>query len=129
MRISEDKKHAAIEIEGEYDAARLEALIAELSTLRSAMVPPIPAMPPMTNNTEDGAATRARGDPCVQVAVMRDGLTRFWVRHGGLGWFGFNLPVERASMLASYILDITSGAREGSMEFSRVKRRHSDLSH
>jgi hypothetical protein len=42
----------------------------------------------------------AGGDPRLQVAVMRDGLTRFWVRHEGLGWFGFNLPVERARTLA-----------------------------
>ncbi|HUP97231.1 MAG TPA: hypothetical protein VM073_04780 [Usitatibacter sp.] len=128
MHLSDDKQLASIEIEGSFDAARLEALITELSALRSAMTPPVPAMPPMTNNTEDAAAARARGDPFVQVAVMRNGVTRFWVRHGGLGWFGFNLPVERANMLASYILDLTSQG-DRSVDLTRVKRRMSDLSH
>ena len=128
MHLSDDKQHAALEIRGSYDAAQLEALIAELSALRGAMAPPVPALPPMTHNTEDAAAARARGDPCVQVAVMRDGVTRFWVRHGGLGWFGFNLPVERANLLANYILDMTSHG-ERSVDLTRVRRRQSDLSH
>ena len=59
---------------------------------------------------------------------MRDGVTRFWVRHGGLGWFGFNLPVERANLLANSILDLTSQG-ERSVDLTRVKRRMSDLSH
>jgi hypothetical protein len=128
MQLSDDKRHAALEIQGSYDAAHLELLIAELSALRAAMEPAVPAMPPMTNNTEDAAAARARGDPFVQVAVMRDGVTRFWVRHGGLGWFGFNLPVERANLLANYILDMTTQG-ERSVDLTRVKRRMSDLSH
>lgn len=128
MQLTDDKKHAALEIQGQYDVAGLEALIAELSELRAAMVPPVPTLPPMTNNSEDAAATRARGDPCVQVAVMRDGVTRFWVRHGGLGWFGFNLPVDRANLLAHYILDMAM-PRGRPVDLSRVRRRQSDLSH
>jgi hypothetical protein len=129
MRLSEDKQRAELEIQGTFDAAKLETLIGQLSALRSAMVPPVPAMPPMTNNAEDAAAARARGDPFVQVAVMRDGLTRFWVRHGGLGWFGFNLPVERASMLATHILDITTSSRGHASDFAHVRRRESDVTH
>ena len=128
MQLSPDKKQAALDIQGVFDAGAIENLIAELSQLRAAMSPAIPAMPPMTNNTEDAAAARARGDPFVQVAVMREGVTRFWVRHGGLGWFGFNLPVDRANLLANCILDLTS-PRERSVDLTRVKRRHSDLSH
>lgn len=129
MRLSEDKRHAELEIQGTYDVASLEALIAQLSALRSAMAPPVPALPPMTNKPEDAAAARARGDPCVQVAVMRDGLTRFWVRHAGLGWFGFNLPVERANMLATHILDLTTTSRGSATDFSQVRRRESDVTH
>lgn len=128
MQLSEDKTQAALEIQGQYDAAALEKLINELSDLRGAMSPQVPTLPPMTNNAEDAAAARARGDPCVQVAVMRNGVTRFWVRHGGLGWFGFNLPVDRATFLANYILDLTT-PRENSVDLSSVKRRQSDLSH
>lgn len=128
MHLSDDKQQAALDIHGTYDAARLEALIAELSALRGAMIPAVPAMPPMTNNAEDAAAARARGDPFVQVAVMRDGVTRFWVRHGGLGWFGFNLPVDRANMLANYILDVTTPRNEAA-DVNRVRRRQSDVSH
>lgn len=128
MQLSEDKTQAALEIQGRYDAAALEKLINELSVLRGAMSPQVPTLPPMTNNAEDAAAARARGDPCVQVAVMRNGVTRFWVRHGGLGWFGFNLPVDRATFLANYILDLTT-PRENSVDLSSVKRRQSDLSH
>jgi hypothetical protein len=65
----------------------------------------------------------------VQVAVMRDGLTRFWVRHSGLGWFGFNLPVERASTLANYILGLTGTRPPPAAEALRTRRRKSDLSH
>src|SRR5690349_12915560 len=119
MQLSEDKQSAAVEVHGSYTAAQLEKLIAELSAMRAAMAPPVPQAPPMTNGAEDPAAARARGDPCVQVAVMRDGMTRFWVRHAGLGWFGFNLPVERANMLANYILDVTTRRGPADEEFRR----------
>ena len=127
MQLSEDKKHADIDVRGSFDAARLESLITELAHLRARMQPPIPGTPP-AREADDVAAIRARGDPVVQVAVMRDGQTRFWVRHDGLGWFGFNLPVERASQLASVILEMT-GPPEGHGELARLKRRESDLFH
>jgi hypothetical protein len=128
MHLSEDKQVASVEVHGNYTAAQLEKLIGELSAMRAAMHPAVPPAPPMTNSAEDPAAARARGDPYVQVAVMRDGMTRFWVRHAGLGWFGFNLPVERASMLANYILDVTARRGPSDEEFRR-KRRQSDLTH
>jgi hypothetical protein len=128
MHLTSDKKHAELEITGAYDAAQLEILIHELSAVRAAMQPPIPACPPARDDGEDAAAARAQGDPMVQVAVMRDGNTRFWVRHGGLGWFGFNLPVERASVLANVILDLTNPHRQAS-ELSSFRRRESDLFH
>ena len=127
MQLSHDKKHAEIEVRGAYDAAALESLITELARLRARMEPPIPGTPP-PRESDDIAATRARGDPVVQVAVMRDGQTRFWVRHDGLGWFGFNLPVERASQLASVILEMT-GQPGGQGELARLRRRESDLYH
>lgn len=128
MKISDDKKHTAIEIHGMYVAAELEKLIEELSALRASMLPAVPMAPATTNSPEDPAAARARGDPCVQVAVMRDGVTRFWVRHAGLGWFAFNLPVERARGLAEYILGLTE-KRESREEFLGQKRRDSDVMH
>jgi hypothetical protein len=128
VRISKDKQYATIELQGTYAAPELEMLIAELSALRAEMAPAVPLAPPTTNGTEDPGVARARGDPCVQVAVMRNGLTRFWVRHGGLGWFAFNLPVERAHMLAQYILGLTT-QREQAQEFFGRKRRESDVSH
>jgi hypothetical protein len=127
MHLHDDKKHAEIEVRGAFDAAGIEALITDLARLRAGMEPPIPCSPP-PREPEDVAAVRARGDPVVQVAVMRDGHTRFWVRHDGLGWFGFNLPVERASQLASVILEMT-GHPDGHNELARLKRRESDLYH
>src|SRR6476661_4820149 len=105
MNLSEDKLAATIDVRGTYDADGMERLIQELSQLRSQMSPAVP-MSPGSAPREDPAAARAGGDPCVQVAVMRDGMTRFWVRHEGLGWFGFNLPVDRARTLAQYILGL-----------------------
>jgi len=128
MQLTADKQHAELEIHGVYDASQLEDLINELAAVRAAMAPPIPATPPARREGEDAAAARARGDPVVQVAVMRDGNTRFWVRHCGLGWFGFNLPVERANLLASHILDLTTGG-DRSTDFSRLQRRQSDTCH
>jgi hypothetical protein len=128
MHLSDDKRQAALEINGVYDAAQLEGLIEELSALRASMAPPVPATPPPKAEGDDAAAQRARGDPTVQVAVMRDGITRFWVRHCGLGWFGFNLPVDRANLLASHILELTT-SRDRSMDLSRLKRRQSDVCH
>ena len=127
MHLTSDKKHAALEIRGTFDATQLELLIRELAAARAAMEPPIPATPPAREG-DDAAASRARGDPVVQVAVMRDGHARFWVRHDGLGWFGFNLPVERASQLASVILDMTNPGEQQS-ELARLKRRESDFYH
>ncbi len=129
LQVTEDKQHAHLEVSGKYSAAEVERLILELSALRATMSPPVPAGPP-GGCPEDAAASRAGGDPCVQVAVMRDGLTRFWVRHSGLGWFGFNLPVERASTLANYILGLTTTNRPPpTSEALRGRRRKSDLSH
>ena len=86
-------------------------------------------MSPGGEGRDDGpAAARAQGDPCVQVAVMRDGMTRFFVRHAGIGWFGFNLPVDRARTLANYILGLAL-PREQAREFFGRKRRESDSCH
>ena len=128
MRVSEDKLSATVELSGTYGAEEIEGLIAKLSALRAQMLPAVPMAPGEANRERDPALGRAGGDPCVQVAVMRDGLTRFWVRHEGLGWFGFNLPVERARTLAQYILGLAL-PRDQAREFHGLKRRASDLSH
>jgi hypothetical protein len=128
VQISGDNKFATVEIHGKYGPAELETLIAELSAVRAGMLPAVPMAPPTTNPSEDPAAARARGDPCVQVAVTREGMTRFWIRHAGLGWFAFNLPSERARMLAQYILGLT-GEQESGRDFFGRKRRESDVSH
>jgi hypothetical protein len=127
MRVSEDKRSATIEVQGTYCADEIQELIGKLSALRAQMLPAVP-MAPGDGSRGEPAAERAGGDPCVQVAVMRDGLTRFWVRHEGLGWFGFNLPVERARTLAQYILGLAN-PHEQAREFHGLKRRASDLSH
>jgi hypothetical protein len=128
MRVSEDKQSATVEIQGTYCAEDIEGLIGKLSALRAQMLPAVPMSPGDGAREPEPAAARAGGDPCVQVAVMRDGLTRFWVRHEGLGWFGFNLPIERARTLAQYILGLALPA-EQEREFHGLKRRASDLSH
>ena len=128
FEVTEGNEQAVLDLHGTYNAAELERLISELSAMRAKMLPQVPTAPPMSPCTEDAAAARAGGDPCVQVAVMRNGLTRFWVRHAGLGWFGFNLPVDRASMLATYILGVTSG-RDSANEAFNAKRRKGDVSH
>lgn len=127
MNLSEDNAVATLDIQGAYRADEMERLIQELSRLRASMSPPVP-MAPGCEPREDPAAARAGGDPCVQVAVMRDGMTRFWVRHEGMGWFGFNLPVDRARTLAQYILGLAM-PREQAREFFEQKRRSSDRSH
>jgi hypothetical protein len=128
MRVSDDKRVATLELRGAYGASELESLIEELCALRAQMVPAVPMSPGVRLGDEDAASARARGDPCVQVAVMRDGMTRFWVRHSGLGWFGFNLPVERARTLAQYILGLALPRAQARQFFER-KRRESDSSH
>jgi hypothetical protein len=128
MRVSEDRLSARVDVQGSYCADEIELLIAKLSALRAQMLPAVPMAPGGQNGERDPAAGRAGGDPCVQVAVMRDGLTRFWVRHEGLGWFGFNLPVERARTLAQYILGLAI-PHEQARQFHGLKRRASDLSH
>ena len=128
MRVSEDKRSATVELQGTYCAEEIEGLIGKLSALRAQMSPAVPMAPGDGVREGDPVLGRAGGDPCVQVAVMRDGLTRFWVRHEGLGWFGFNLPVERARTLAQYILGLAL-PRDQAREFHGLKRRASDLSH
>ena len=128
MRVSEDKLVATLELRGAYRADEMEKLIEELSALRAQMLPGVPMSPCGDACDEDPAASRAGGDPRVQVAVMRDGMTRFWVRHAGVGWFGFNLPVERARTLAQYILGLAA-PREQAREFFGRKRRESDSCH
>lgn len=128
MRLSQDKLSATLDVEGTYCADEIEGLIQKLSALRAQMLPSVPMAPGEGSPEREPAARRAGGDPRVQVAVMRDGLTRFWVRHEGLGWFGFNLPVERARTLAHYILGLAMPS-EQAREFHGLKRRASDLSH
>lgn len=127
MRLSEDQRVATVEIRGVYRAEQIEELIDELSTLRSQMLPAVPLSPGAAPAIDDPAAARAGGDPRVQVAVMRDGLTRFWVRHAGIGWFGFNLPVDRARTLAQYILGLADPVQ--TRKFVERKRRESDSCH
>jgi hypothetical protein len=125
MRVSEDKQVVTVEVHGTYRAHEVEALIERLSESRAQMLPAVPLSPGVEG---DPAASRAQGDPCVQVAVMRDGMTRFFVRHAGIGWFGFNLPVDRARTLAQYILGLAL-PREQAREFFGRKRRESDSFH
>ena len=128
MRIADDKLRATIEVQGTYTASEIEGLIGKLSALRAQMLPGVPMAPGDRDPELAPAAERAHGDPTVQVAVMRDGLTRFWVRHEGLGWFGFNLPVERARALAQYVLGL-SMPHQQARDFHGLKRRASDLWH
>ena len=128
MRVSKDKLVATLEARGEYRAHELEKLIEELSALRAQMLPAVPMSPSGDCGEEDLAAGRAAGDPCVQVAVMRGGVARFWVRHAGIGWFGFNLPGDRARTLAQYILGLALPPAEAREFFGR-KRRESDSCH
>ena len=129
LQVMDDKQHAVLDVRGTYSATDIERLISQLSEARAQMLPSVPTAPPASGCPEDIAATRAGGDPCVQVAVMRDGLTRFWVRHAGLGWFGFNLPVERASTLANYIVGVTSGREPPPGDSFATRRRKSDTCH
>ena len=128
MQVSEDKTAATLDLRGTYRADEMERLIEELCALRAQMLPAVPMSPGAETRSQDPAAVRAVGDPCVQVAVMRDGVTRFWVRHDGLGWFGFNLPVDRARTLAQYILGVASPRTE-LRDFHGLKRRASDVRH
>jgi hypothetical protein len=128
MRVSGDKLIATVEIHGEYRAGEMERLIEELSAMRARMLPEVPLSPGAEGREGDPGAARAAGDPCVQVAVMRDGMTRFFVRHAGIGWFGFNLPVERARTLAQHILGLALPRGEARKFFGR-KRRESDPFH
>jgi len=128
MHVSPDKQVATIDLHGSYCAEEMERLIEQLSALRAKMEPAVPMSPGDGPIERDPAAARAAGDPCVQVAVMRDGMTRFYVRHEGLGWFGFNLPVDRARTLAQYILGLAL-PREQAREFFGQKRRATDVSH
>src|SRR5207244_3809249 len=56
MEISADKQHVTLRIQQTYDAAGLEALIAQLTEARAALEPAVPAFPPSREEGEDAAA-------------------------------------------------------------------------
>lgn len=78
-----------------FDAEELDDLIEELSRLRSAMRPCVPETPSRTHQY----VMEVNPSWYTERAPLFDGAALF-LRHSGLGWAGFALPLESLQQLA-----------------------------
>ncbi len=86
------------------DAPSLDRLISELSVMRSDMQPPVRALlPSLSDKSSNGVIVTMEDSPTMQLAVLRDGRIRLWVRSSGFGWLAFNLDMRGVGTLCDWI--------------------------
>ena len=104
MNLDASGEHAKVHVDEEFDAQGVQALMTELTRLRARMSPAYPATPP-----SDTASLAA--DECpFAVRVDARGECRFWIRHPGLGWISWSMPVDAMLPLADLFRHATSNA-------------------
>lgn len=81
--------------------ADLETLIADLSSLRAGMPPPVAQTPPRPGEQDQNIS--CQDEPAMQARLLRDGRIRLWIRNAGLGWLVFNLSREQAVTLREFL--------------------------
>lgn len=103
MNLSDDNRLARIAINRDLTAVELEALIVRLMTLRSKMLPEVPAAPP-----DPEAILSCQEDGGFGLRTLKDGRTHLLLRHAGAGWLAFTLGIEHAGILRDYLVANTS---------------------
>lgn len=111
MELNAEKTRARIELNGELDAAEVDALIRQLAQLRAGMQPPVPATRRQLEAT--GQDVTAIEDPALLIAPTTRGSFRLWLRHSGIGWIAYDLGGTQARTSAKYILSFPAGDDEG----------------
>lgn len=108
MELSNDASTATIDLSGALTAEQLEAVIRQLIELRSRMTPAVPRTLPKLSEAPDASAhCLVQEDPDISLALRADGGFRFWLRHSGLGWLAFHLPVRTVVGMRDYISERT----------------------
>lgn len=106
MKASDDKMSAKLSIAGTYSSSQLETLITELLILRANLLPEVPLEPP--KKSDDPALHTSnisvQDNPHWQARPLRDGRIRMYLRHAGLGWMVFNLPVDQACTFRDFLI-------------------------
>lgn len=97
MKLNNEKTLAHLEINGELDAAGLEAMIRKLCILRSEMTPEVTQKVPGPSDPASlDMGVLVEDQPAMTVAQRTNGSFRFWLRNRGIGWCGYNVPLTQA---------------------------------
>lgn len=101
VKMNDTNTLATITIEGQHNATQIENLIYELSKARAQMEPGVPFDYRLS---EKDAIIGIHENPYFQIARLRDGTIRFWMRHSGIGWLCYTVPVDQARAARDYLI-------------------------
>lgn len=104
MEISKDKTSLRLAIDHTLNAEALDKLITQLALVRMQLKPEVPINARAEENPPN---VMTMDDPYCQVAALKDGRIRIWLRSPGFGWQVFNLPAHKARGIAQYIMSRT----------------------
>lgn len=125
--ISNDRHCVSVTITGDFSAADLETLIADLATVRANLLPQVSADPPGAEATEQNQHVSVQENPGIAIRLLDDGRIRIWLRNIGLGWHVFNLPVHNACAIRDYLVANTPPGIDGNFFAQQITDR--DTSH
>lgn len=115
MNFLEDNTKLQLSIDGTFTATELETLITKLAIARSKLKPAISNEPPTLETKEEDLPTYAhQTDPTFAIGKTTDGSINMWLRHEGLGWLIFTLPIDKAFILRDWL---TNSTKEESLKF------------
>lgn len=103
MNLQTDGRLATIELSEQLDAHGVEQLIVKLGTLRASMQPEVTELPPGATPYPADRSVLQSLDAGAQVAQLRSGGFRFWMRNMGIGWCAYEVPDKTAAVIARYI--------------------------
>jgi len=83
-----DFPKAKIQLNGEFSATELEAVIRTLAEARAGLDPPVPDLPPTELSTDE---ILVQSEAKFRIRKIASGGLRIWLRNEGIGWLAFTM--------------------------------------
>ena len=107
MKTSANGQTIRLDINSDYDAAALDALLHQLALARAEMTPPIPTS--RGQAIQSGSMATVEDGSSAVIARRSGGGFRLWLRHSGFGWLAWEIDDLFARGMADYIATNTAG--------------------
>lgn len=107
MELTREGASLKVAIDATLSTAEIDVLIGNLAKLRAFMDPPVPFDAPTSENTDPTRELQIQDDPYMALKKVKGGAVRIWLRSGGTGWHGFQLPPKKAAWLRNGLIHFT----------------------